>query len=762
MKASPFICAVLLLTFALSCSEKPKTQEQIIEESAKKIYPKYLALERREQQIDSTVWAKEMTAQRCGQVFELFWDKLNATTNKWEIVSQFATAHFTIPDLKTTTNLPHAIEVSNPTGPGRKLNRTEWQEWLEAKRAAGWQISKAEVRHTRFNPASPPSSEFYLCVELFNPAHVEAAAIEGALRVHWENLSTTNQLPTIREIDASALTVRTRRGGSPFTLVFDEPVPEREKSPFIDPLIIYDLDGDGTSEIMLASKNQLYRFRNWQLSVEPLCAHDPGIIHTALIADFNQDGQADFLCAKSDGLLLFEGSARGKFEQPPRTAWRDASKLRYALVMTSGDIDRDGDLDVFLTQYKVPYLLGQLPTPYYDANDGHPSFLLRNDGAGNFTDITANSGLAPKRHRRTYSASFVDLDADGDLDLAVISDFAGVDLYRNDGKGKFTDVTREWAGEPYATGMAHALADFNRDGKTDLLVMGMTSATVDRLESMNLKRNDSRIDESKRAELMFGNRLLVAKNGGGFAQTALSDSIARSGWSWGCSAFDFDNDGFLDVYVANGHETKQSVRDYDSQYWLHDLYVGNSAEDEVNLTYFMSRIGATRGRGHSYGGWDRNRLFWNRGGEKFVEIAPLFGLSLQQDCRNVVADDLDGDGLLDLLVTTFEVWPEQKQTLKIFRNHLTTGGNWIGIRLRELGKGLSPVGAEVILHSNLGSTRRSIVTGDAFRSQHPNTIRFGLGENANADRIEVHWVNGQTVELREPGINRYHDAGPPN
>src|SRR2546426_1121559 len=215
-----------------------------------------------------------------------------------------------------------------------------------------------------------------------------------------------------------------------------------------------------------------------RLDIGPLCRVDPGLILTALIADFNGDGAADFLCAKAEGLFLFEGSPRGTFDQPPRHVWAANPLLKFGQVITCGDID----------------------------GDGH-----------------------------------------------------------------FTDVTRQWVAEPYAAGMGHAWADFDRDGRLDLLVMGMTSPTVDRLESLQLIRPDSGVDHTKRAKLMFGNRLLMAKADGGFEQTPLSDSIARSGWSWGCSAFDFDNDGFLDVYVANGHETKSSVRDYEAEYWLHDL-----------------------------------------------------------------------------------------------------------------------------------------------------------------------------------------------
>ena len=128
----------------------------------------------------------------------------------------------------------------------------------------------------------------------------------------------------------------------------------------------------------------------------------------------------------------------------------------------------------------------------------------------------------------------------------------------------------------------------------------------------------------------------------------------------------------------------------------------------------------------------------------------------------MVADDLDGDGRLDLLVTTFEAWPEKKQTLKIFRNNANERGNWIGIRLREQGGGVSPVGARVTLRSTSGTTTRQIVTGDSYRSQHANVVHFGLGTLDKVESIEVHWVGGAKLELDEPAINRYHDVVAPN
>ncbi|PYI82304.1 MAG: hypothetical protein DME26_18180 [Verrucomicrobia bacterium] len=167
-------------------------------------------------------------------------------------------------------------------------------------------------------------------------------------------------------------------------------------------------------EIILAGKNLVYRRRGEdRYEAEPLCRYPPESLTSALIADFDGDGFADFLCANSRGLIFFKGCSQGTFDEPGRLAWLASPPLKNTMALTCGDIDEDGDLDVFVGQYRVP-TLGQVLRPYYyDANDGLPAYLLRNDGHGNFADVTDAAGLGPKRWRRIYSASLADLDGDG-------------------------------------------------------------------------------------------------------------------------------------------------------------------------------------------------------------------------------------------------------------------------------------------------------------------------------------------------------------
>jgi hypothetical protein len=766
-------------------------------------------LQAREDEADKTVWSKELLAQSCGRVFESLWDSVNASTNKLAVIARFPVSEIVLGKWTQPKAPGHGIELREPLGRDATLGASEWPRFIENFVSDGWQLENLEFRHNRFDTdanGQPRESHFYFAARLTHSKSAGRAMVEGDLIVAWAPKRTAGQTPAIKRIDASRLTLKTRLGEPPLKPVLRETITPPERSPYIDPLIVYDLDGDGLPEIILAEKNLVYRYRGEdRYESEPLCRHAPELITSAVIADFDGDGSGDLLCASSRGLSLFTGSPQGRFDEPPRLAWSPNPALINTMVLTCGDIDHDGDLDVFLGQYRVPDL-GQVLRPYYyDANDGWPAYLLLNDGRGNLTDATEAAGLAPKRFRRVYSASLADLNDDRHLDLAVISDFAGLDLYQNDGRGHFTDVTGKSVAESHAFGMAHALADFNVDGRLDLLMIGMPSPTVDRLEHLGLRRFYSTEDHLRRPAMTFGNRLYLARptpltrpsdtlspNGGEgkvegalgqkgtpsnltFEQAPLNHSIARSGWSWGCSAFDFDNDGFPDVYIANGLESKQSVRDYESEFWLHDIFVDEKIDDVTATGYLVRKFDRTRGAGWSYGGYEKNRLYLNQRGPAhsasgsdpvsskagmgwaFVEIGHLAGVALEQDSRNVVAADLDADGRMDLLVTTLEVWPEAKQILQVFKNTLQDSGHWIGFRFREEGAGKSPVGARVTIHFAGRKATQQIVTGDSHRSQHPNTVHFGLGAAERVERVEISWPNGAVETLSELAADRYYE-----
>ncbi len=716
------------------------------------------AIQRRERVIDQTVWRKEMEAQAHGRVFEDFWDALNAATNKWAVVEGLKFEEAVLGAWQKQESLPHGIErwVAEKTPESAEAESSErWRAKVSNWKEAGWAIAQCEFRHVRFEPRTndlPAKSTFSFSVHLTNAAPARAA-VEGDLWVSWARRET-NQPPSIRQIDASGLQVMLRAGPPAFAPVLTETIDLPPLSRAIEPLVVYDLDSDGLPEIALPAANLLYRWKGDRYESEALCSTTRMQVWDGHFADIDGDGVADFLYVESDGVFLLKGSPGGRFEAPPRAL--QPADYFSARAITSGDIDQDGDLDVFVGQYKLPYAGGSMPTPYYDANDGYPSHLYLNDGMGNLRDATMEAGLGPKRYRRVYSASFVDLNADGALDLLVTSDFAGVDLYRNDGRGHFTDVTQAWLDEPHLFGMGHAFGDFNNDGRLDFYVTGMTSPTAERLEHLGLNRPGSKLEATMRARMISGSRLYFGEANGRFKEDARSKHAARTGWSWGASGADFDNDGWLDLYIVNGMESMAKVRDYDAEFWLHDIFVGDSQQREAESLYFGMKMAARRQALESYGGFEKNRLLLSQSGTRFANIAHVLGVALEEDCRNLAAADLDGDGDIDLAMTSQHALPTVQEKLRVFRNDLAEQGHWIAFSFREEAGHLSPIGATVSLRGKGFQKVAAVVTGGSFRSQHPLTARFGLGKADGVEAVEIRWPGGTVTRLAGPKINQAH------
>jgi hypothetical protein len=134
----------------------------------------------------------------------------------------------------------------------------------------------------------------------------------------------------------------------------------------------------------------------------------------------------------------------------------------------------------------------------------------------------------------------------------------------------------------------------------------------------------------------------------------------------------------------------------------------------------------------------------------------LWGLGLQRDTRNVVTDDFNGDGLVDCLFTHYEAWPDESQVLRIYQNELQSTSNWIGFRLASEPNQASPVGVTIEIETENLRQVKTIVTGDSYRSQHAQSVHFGMGSDSLILSAIVTWPNGRQTNIRKPQINRYH------
>lgn len=743
-----------------STDSGPQTMEELLAKSLAQI-------DLREAGERAKHWGPELAAEARERIVLDLWnrmsqagDQLRALADQLALLAESKElAHFVMPADWERVGEWRGIAIERPRSSTNLLAPSVWADQLGDLSKSGWRLAQVEARHVEFIPStrhgSHDQSRFYFSAHLTNASHPARRAFTGDFQVDWK--------ATGAEVSVVASTmVRTESVGRPLLEPwFEETITPPSGSYFADPLLVFDLDQNGRLDLVAAAANLRWEWDPAadQFAARPFLPESPGWILTGVLGAFDADSTLDFLCARFDGLHLYRGAGDGSFRAPPERVWAANPRLRYAQVLTAGDIDADGDLDLWLAQYKVPYEGGQMPTPVHNANDGDPSFLLVNNGSGHFADATLAAGLAPLRFRRTYSASWVDLNHDGALDLLVVSDFAGADLHLNDGGGRFSRALDFFVPQAFGFGMGHLLADFNRDGRLDFLMIGMNSPTASRLDKLGLARGGPQ-EPRLRAALTHGNRLYLGDSlGRAMLQMDSNPALERTGWSWGAAGIDLDNDGELEIYVANGHETKREVSDYEREFWLSDIHLGRSEPDPLLNAWFARKQKLTRGRGVSYGGHERNRLLLNLPSLGWVDVAHAAGVALGADSRSVVAADLDGDGRQDLVVTTYEVWPIPRQTVRIFRNHCVSTNHWLGL---ELQGGLPPQalhGVAATLQWPDHTEVRALVSGDGYRSQQPSRIHLGLGRRLAPTRVAIQWPGSSGFEFHPTNINQTIGVG---
>ena len=506
---------------------------------------RFEALVEQRRQLDETVWANEQLAQRYEATFVALWDDLLLRPDKYATLAGFPFQTLRLGALQGRRAAGSGVTILDFGAAGRSLDHRQWKAFIEKMRDEGYRIEQTEWHHSRFEPGGtdppdPPSSEVRFVIHASHSDGPTRYEIEGTLKVRWSSEADERGNPVAEAIDATDLLIKQRSGDPPFTEMFRATVDALDAQADV---LVFDLDNDGRSEIAYPAGNLVFwnsgagRFQQ-----DELCRFPAKIVYEAAFADFTGDGHVDLLCAGSNAirrrpdmrftLFLYAGDGRGRFVEAPTRAVPAEISFEVPETMAIGDIDADGDLDVWLGQYRAPYGRGQFPKPYYDANDGLPAYLLLNAGDGHFVDATVESGLAPKRFRRIFRSSFVDLDDDGDLDLLVVSDFAGIDVYFNDGRGRFQDVTDRVVDEWMNFGMSHTFSDFNTDGRLDLYVTGMASTTARRLHRMGLGPSDQPDYQAARVRIGYGNRLYLGTGSGRFEQPTWGHLVARSGASF--------------------------------------------------------------------------------------------------------------------------------------------------------------------------------------------------------------------------------------
>ena len=364
-----------------------------------------------------------------------------------------------------------------------------------------------------------------------------------------------------------------------------------------------DYDGDGFDDLYVCQPaglpNRLYRNRGDGTFEDVTEKAGVGVLDgtaCALFADFENKGRQDLLVVCGSGPLLFLNQGDGTFVRK-RDAFQFKQQPQGTFTHAAvADYDRDGRLDIYLCLYS--YYLGldqyHYPVPYFDARNGPPNFLLHNEGNATFVDKTEAAGLNAENNRYSFACAWGDYKSTGLPDLYVANDFGRSNLYRNNGDGTFTAVSSEAGVEDPGAGMSACWADLNNDGRQDVYVSNMWSAAGQRVSQQ--KNFQEKAPDDIRAFYRHharGNSLYRNQGDGKFQNVAAQAGAEMGRWAWCSDAWDFDHDGYSDLYVANGYISAPERSNLASFFWRQ--VVGKSPIDATSSPRLRTRLaGAER------------------------------------------------------------------------------------------------------------------------------------------------------------------------
>jgi enediyne biosynthesis protein E4 len=462
----------------------------------------------------------------------------------------------------------------------------------------------------------------------------------------------------------------------------------------------FDADGDGWPDILLVNSRAwtpngrsfpaLYRNNRNGTFTDITAASGLRIEMYGLgvsAADYDGDGHEDLYITAMEGDRLFHNEGGGRFTDATK-----ASGIANAAFGTSSawlDYDRDGKPDLFVANYVAWNAKADIwcsldgssksyCTP--ESYKGNAPRLYRNLGGGRFADVAAKAGVADRNSKALGIAVF-DYDNDGWSDLFVANDTQPNKLYRNNGNGTFRDdavaAGVAFGEDGVARGaMGVDAADYDRSGRTHLLVGNFSN------QMLGLYHNEGKglfVDEAPRTSI---------------------GRISLLSLTFGTFFFDFDLDGWLDIFCANGH-----------------------IDEEINRVQPKIQFR------------QKPLLFRNLGKGRFEDASLAAGPDFQKlmVARGAAYADFDRDGDLDVLVST------NHGPARLFRNEQATGHQFLNVKL----SGANALGAVVRVEAASGTQSRTVHTGSSYCSQSDTALTFGLGRDKVINRLEVTWASGK-------------------
>lgn len=430
-------------------------------------------------------------------------------------------------------------------------------------------------------------------------------------------------------------------------------------------------------------------------------------------ADYDNDGDKDLYITNYGLNILYRNNGNGTFTDITELA--GVGDGRWSTSSTWLDYYGNGLLDLYVVNYvrfkktmnpnetNLSFKMVQQPFMRAKLFDAEPNTLYRNNGDGTFSDVTLKADVA-NITGRGLGVITVDFDNDGDSDIYVVNDSSRNILYQNNGDGTFVDVASSGVDSPLS-GMGVDFGDYDNDGDMDIF------STYPQNETNILYQNNQNKHhvinghkEEDQGQVRYFKDVTV--------KAGLGEDVSMGWFGWGMGFLDHNNDGYLDIFVGNGH----IVPDYDNP----KTCVGQS-----------------------------NQLFENDGDGSFVAVPVSLGPKSKNSTRGVAFGDYNNDGKTDIFVVNNNGFATLLQNIRENKN------NWITLSLEGVNSNKDAIGARIELRVKNMIQIREVKGGSGYLSQNDIRPHFGLGNAKKIDEIKIQWPSGLRQVFRDIPVNKF-------
>ncbi len=469
------------------------------------------------------------------------------------------------------------------------------------------------------------------------------------------------------------------------------------------------------------------------------------------MADINADGWLDIYVCRTDknptgdkDNLVFLNNKNNTFtESAAALGLKDNSNSNHA---TFFDYDLDGDLDMYLLNHRLGFKeavkmrlkqskSGKITREKDPLTPYESDRLYQNMGNGKFSDVSQKAGIINSSFG--LSATVGDLNGDGYPDVYVANDYIEPDyVYINNKNGTFTDQYDNYLRHSSQNTMGADVADYNNDGLLDIITLDMVAEEPERYKRL------MNVMQTERYETLVkygyghqaGRNVLQLNNGNNtFSEVGQLAGVSNTDWSWGAFLADLDNDGWKDLYVANGY--RRDVTDLDYMTYLRDSIertggINNKRFPDLNT--FLDLLPE-----YEY----QNYTYRNNGELQFDDVTSDWGFNTKSYSNGSAFADLDNDGDLDIIVNNIE------QPSFIYEN-LSANKNYIQLKLVGPSNNKFAYGTKVRIYNGDQMQHQELTASRSFYSSSDCILHFGLGNKTDIDKIEVQWPNGKSTTLQ--------------